>query len=281
MSTSQLQANEIRELQKMGQQALLHSRKVILNYFQQSVTVEWKADATPVTIADKKAEEVLREFFSKQGGFGFIGEEWGKQRADSSELYWIMDPIDGTKSFIHGVPLFGTLLALYHGNTPILGFIDMPALQSCIWAGHGQGAFLDNMPIQASGVNKIEEALVLSGTLNTIEHKGYEAGWKKLRHSAKLYRGWGDCYGYYLVASGRAEVMFDPVVSVWDVAPMPVIFSECGGKFSTLQGNETILDIQELFTGSEEDTKVKADTLTGLATNHALYSQALLNITGQ
>lgn len=212
----------------------------ILKHFQSSLAVEWKADSTPVTIADKKSEELIRSFAQKETPeFGFIGEEFGMENPNA-EYKWVLDPIDGTKSFIYGVPLFGTLIAILKNGVPIAGLIQLPALNSKIWAVQGGGAFLDGNKIQVSKVSELSDALVLSGTLNTMESKGYGDWFASIRKNAKLYRGWGDCYGYYLVASGKAEVMADPVVSLWDIAPYPVIFSEAGGHFSTINGETSL-----------------------------------------
>ncbi|MDR2732717.1 MAG: hypothetical protein LBB36_05810, partial [Fibromonadaceae bacterium] len=213
----------------------------ILKHWQTSLNVEWKADATPVTIADKKAEELVRNFAQKETPeFGFIGEEFGQENP-SAEYQWVLDPIDGTKSFIYGVPLFGTIIAILKKGVPVAGLIQLPALNSKIWATAGGGAFSgDGVPVKASNVCELKDSLVLSGTINTMESKGYGEWFANIRKNAKLYRGWGDCYGYYLVACGRAEIMADPMVSLWDIAPYPLIFAEAGGTFSTLKGEKSL-----------------------------------------
>ena len=266
---------ELQNLEEIAKQGLSLAREYILSHFQNhNLSVEWKADATPVTIADKGAEEKMREFFSKElPGCGFVGEEFGftDGSGENGDLFWIMDPIDGTKSFIHGVPLFGTLLSLQrktgeNSSESLFGAIDMCALNSQISALKGQGAFLDGKKIEVSSTQALDSSLVLSGTLNTMEDLGYGEQFKNLRHSSRLYRGWGDCYGYYLVATGRAEVMVDPVVSSWDIAPMSLIFEESGGKFSTIRGEE------ELFFLSGDMTP---DKYTGVASNGILHPEVL------
>jgi myo-inositol-1(or 4)-monophosphatase len=213
----------------------------ILKHSKTALNVEWKADATPVTIADKKAEELVRGFAQKETPeFGFIGEEFGHENPDA-EYQWSLDPIDGTKSFIYGVPLFGTVIAILRKGTPIAGLIQLPALNSKIWATEGGGAFADDgRYVKVSNVGELENSLVLSGTINTIESRGYGEWFAGIRKNAKLYRGWGDCFGYYLVACGKAEIMADPVVSLWDIAPYPLIFAEAGGAFSTLKGEKSL-----------------------------------------
>ena len=213
----------------------------ILKHWKTALNVEWKADATPVTIADKKTEELVRNFAQKETPeFGFIGEEFGQENP-GAQYQWVLDPIDGTKSFIYGVPLFGTLVAILKKGVAVAGLIQLPALNCKIWAAAGSGAFADEgRPIKVSDVEELKDSLVLSGTINTMESKGYGRWFEGIRKNARLYRGWGDCFGYYLVACGKAEIMADPVVSLWDIAPYPLIFAEAGGSFSTLKGEKSL-----------------------------------------
>ena len=257
------------ELLKIALKTAELAEENILKYYQNDVGVEWKADKTPVTIADKGTEELAREFWAKETpGFGVIGEEFGIESPDA-EYQWVIDPIDGTKSFIHGVPLFGTLIGLWHKNIPIASVIRLPAMKSAVWAVNGGGAFLDGREVRASKVSQLSDALVLSGTVNTMEDKGLGEGFTKLRRSARLHRGWGDCYGYYLVAAGRAEIMVDPVVSLWDIAPFPLLMKEAGGKFSTIDGKT------ELFDANGKPTAPIYEGFTSIATNGLLHDVAL------
>ena len=262
-------APENLELLKIALKTAELAEENILKFYQNDVGVEWKADKTPVTIADKGTEELARKFWAKETpGFGVIGEEFGIESPDA-EYQWVIDPIDGTKSFIHGVPLFGTLIALYHKNVPIASVIRLPAMKSAVWAVNGGGAFLDGREVRASKVSQLSDALVLSGTVNTMEDKGFGEGFTKLRRSARLHRGWGDCYGYYLVAAGRAEIMVDPVVSLWDIAPFPLLMKEAGGKFSTIDGKT------ELFDANGKPTSPIYEGFTSIATNGILHDVAL------
>ena len=257
------------ELLKIALKTAELAEENILKFYQNDVGVEWKADKTPVTIADKGTEELARKFWAKETpGFGVIGEEFGIESPDA-EYQWVIDPIDGTKSFIHGVPLFGTLIGLYHKNGPIASVIRLPAMKSAVWAVNGGGAFLDGREVRASKVSQLSDALVLSGTVNTMEDKGFGEGFTKLRRSARLHRGWGDCYGYYLVAAGRAEIMVDPVVSLWDIAPFPLLMKEAGGKFSTIDGKT------ELFDVNGKPTAPIYEGFTSIATNGLLHDAAL------
>ena len=262
-------APENLELLKIALKTAELAEENILKFYQNDVGVEWKADKTPVTIADKGTEELARKFWAKETpGFGVIGEEFGIESPDA-EYQWVIDPIDGTKSFIHGVPLFGTLIGLYHKNVPIASVIRLPAMKSAVWAVNGGGAFLDGREVRASKVSQLSDALVLSGTVNTMEDKGFGEGFTKLRRSARLHRGWGDCYGYYLVAAGRAEIMVDPVVSLWDIAPFPLLMKETGGKFSTIDCKT------ELFDVNGKPTAPIYEGFTSIATNGLLHDVAL------
>ena len=260
---------ENQELLKIALKTAELAQANILKYYQADVGVEWKADNTPVTIADKSTEEVARMFWAKETpGFGVIGEEFGIESPDA-EYQWVIDPIDGTKSFVHGVPLFGTLIALYKRNVPVCSVIRIPAMNTAVWAVNGGGAFLDGKPCHCSKTAALKDATVLSGTVNTMETKGFGEGFTQLRRSAKLYRGWGDCYGYYLVTAGRADIMLDPVVSLWDIAPFPLRLQEAGGKFSTIDGKT------ELFDASGKPTAPIYEGFTSIATNGLLHEEVL------
>ncbi len=216
------------------------SRTLILKHFGSGMQVEWKGDNTPVTLADRAAEEALRERIAKETpDYAVLGEEFG-DTPGSSRREWVIDPIDGTKAFIHGVPLFGTLIALLEDGLPILGIIDLPALGERVHATLGGGCFRNGSPCRVSSVERLEEALILDGSPATMERMGYGGAWGRLRERARLHRGWGDCYGHFLVATGSAEVMADPVVELWDIAPLAVIIPEAGGRFTSFAGNHSI-----------------------------------------
>ncbi len=238
------------------------ARRIVLSHFETGVAVDWKPDASPVTRADKETEEHVRARLLKEApGDGIIGEEFGTE--GGTRRQWVIDPIDGTKSFIHGVPLFGTLLALLVDGEAKVGVIDMPALGKRIYAAEAGGAYLDGHPCRVSAVDQVEQALLLDGCATTVERHGLGEPWRKLRERARIHRGWGDCYGHFLVACGRAEVMMDPVVEIWDVAPLGVILPEAGGRFSNLQG-----------TG---DLRVRS----GLSSNGRLHSMVLDSLGGR
>ncbi|MEO7424808.1 MAG: inositol monophosphatase family protein [Fibrobacteria bacterium] len=231
-----------REETELALHMAAEAKKIILAYFQTGLQVESKSDNSPVTIADRKSEEAIRAIMDKHTpGYGIIGEEFGT-RTGTSDREWVIDPIDGTKAFIHGVPLFGTLLALLEKGKPVVGVIALPALGHVLHASLGEGASLDGMPCRVSAVGSIEDALLLDGSIGTMERLGHGPAWAAMRARAKLHRGWGDCYGHFLVATGRAEAMVDPIVSIWDIAPMAIILPEAGGRFTSLAGSDSITE---------------------------------------
>lgn len=259
----------IKELEKLGLGALEVSREVILKYWGTDLEIELKGDDTPVTIADTSAERAVREWVKGQmPEAGFVGEEYGVENPDA-DYQWVIDPIDGTKSFMRGVPLFGTLLAIYYKGKCVFGAIDLPALGNTLHAIDGGGAWLDGKSTKVSTTKTLGESLLLTGTVNTFDETEYGPGFHKLRKQFGLHRGWGDAYGYFLVACGRADAMLDPIVSLWDVAPFPVIFREAGGNWSDLSGESQILE--SLQNGGE----LGSDDRTSLASNGLIHSEVL------
>jgi myo-inositol-1(or 4)-monophosphatase len=237
------------------------SRRILRGHFGSGMAVEWKGDNTPVTRADRETEEALRgRMATVTPGYGVIGEEFGRA-AGTSGREWVVDPIDGTKAFIHGVPLFGTLIALLEDGAPVLGVIDLPALGERVWAARGSGCHRNGKPCRVSAVSRLEEALILDGSISTMERLGYGPAWGALRARARLHRGWGDCYGHFLVATGAAEVRAAPVVEIWVIAPMAVILPEAGGRFTSFGGGESIRD------------------RSGLSTNGLLHDEVLKELT--
>ncbi len=200
-----------------------------------AVAVETKSDASPVTEADRGAEQMMRERIAKQfPAHGVIGEEFGPERGDA-EFVWVLDPIDGTKSFITGVPLFGTLIALLKDGQPVLGAIHQPILRE-LMIGDGATTTLNGRPVKCRATTRIEDATVLtSDTLNLAKYQNGPAC-DRLVSRAKLYRTWADCYGYLLVASGRADVSLDPIMNPWDIAALVPVIRGAGGVITDWKG---------------------------------------------
>lgn len=220
--------------------AVWQAGRITLGYFQTGVRVKRKADNSPLTIADQQAEQSLRRLIqARWPDHGILGEEYGRSDTDSPYT-WIIDPIDGTKSFISGVPLYATLLALLAGEEAILGIAHFPALNETVYAVKGGGAFYNGRRAQVSAVTKLEDAVLLSSELNYFEPAGKQAAWQRLCQATYIQRTWGDAYGYALVATGRAEIMVDADMKLWDCAPWRVILEEAGGSFTDWRGQATI-----------------------------------------
>ena len=199
------------------------------------LAVETKADASPVTAADRGAEELMRARIAKKfPAHGIIGEEFGTERADA-EFVWVLDPIDGTKSFITGVPLWGTLIALLHRGQPVLGAIHQPILKQLV-VGDGTTTTFNGHTVHTRRCTRVEDATLLtSDPLNPAKHQN-GAAFDALARRAKLVRTWGDCYGYLLVTSGQADAMLDPIMNPWDIAALVPIIRGAGGVITDWRG---------------------------------------------
>lgn len=210
--------------------------RVALGHYQTGIAAAAKDDASPVTEADRAAERLLRELIeSRFPSDGILGEEYGALRA-AADRRWIVDPIDGTRSFIRGMPLFGCLVALEEQGKPVVGVMHFPALAETVYAAVGEGCWWNGRAARVSAVEALTDALVLTTDVENIEAEGRAAGWDRLRRAAGTVRTWGDCYGHALVATGRAEAMLDPVMSVWDAAALQPVIEEAGGVFTDWNG---------------------------------------------
>ena len=215
-----------------GDHALSHFRSA-------GLAVDVKGDGSPVTIADRGAEQVAREWIMQRfPKDGILGEEFGTHLPDARRR-WIVDPIDGTKSFVRGVPLWGTLVALCEGETVLAGAIYAPATRELVVAAPGRGAWLDGARCRVSDVDSLAAATLLTTDDRFPEHPDRRARFAALSASVGVSRGWGDCYGYLLVATGRAEAMVDDIVSPWDAAALLPVITEAGGSFTSWAGVAT------------------------------------------
>ena len=213
------------------------SSEIIKKYFRTSVSVENKLDSSPVTIADKLAEEKMREIIAKEfPSHGIIGEEFGKQNADA-EYVWVLDPIDGTKSFISGALSLGTLIALLKNGKPTIGVINHPILNEFL-IGDNQKCLLNGSKVEMRNCSSINQATLLTTDHLNIGKYQNQNKFDELTKKVKLYRNWGDCYGYYLLATGFADIMIDPIMSVWDSMALIPIINGAGGMITDYQGND-------------------------------------------
>jgi len=213
-----------------GDRILLHSRS--------GFSVDAKSDGTPVTIADREAETLIRKQLQQEfPQHGLLGEEHGALNP-GAHVQWIVDPIDGTKSFVHGVPLYGVLIGVEVAGEPMVGVAYLPALDDMVVAAKGEGCWWNGHKASVSDTRHMDEAVVLTTSLGWALDSA--SGFRDLVSEARFSRTWGDCYGHVLVATGRADVMVDPVLARWDAGPLLTILSEAGGRFTDLGGVETV-----------------------------------------
>lgn len=207
-----------------------------LAHFQVGTAVDLKADSSPITIADRNAERIIRE--SIENVFpdeGILGEEEGETGGQDDR--WVVDPIDGTKSFISGVPLYATLLAFEKAGEVEIGVCYFPALNELVYAEKGKGAFWNGRPCRVSDRETLDGAVIASGSTTSMGKYGRLDGFLRVEKRALASRTWGDAYGHTLVATGRVDAMIDPIVAHWDIAAMSIIVREAGGTFTDFQGN--------------------------------------------
>jgi histidinol-phosphatase len=228
-----------------------------MEWFQSStLVIDRKGDGTPVTEADRAAERFLREEIARRYPDDAIVGEEEDDREGTSGREWIIDPIDGTKAFTHGVPLFCNLLAVNDEHGPAIGVINMPALGETVYAGRGLGCFDNGQPARVSDRAKLSGSYLSSCGWDHWPVDAFLA----VRGAGFQLRTWGDGYGYALVATGRIEAMIDPEVALWDVAPMPVILAEAGGRFTDFAG------------------AIDPATGTGVATNGHIHDEVLARL---
>jgi histidinol-phosphatase len=240
-----MSSHELAARLELARRAALEAGKLTLEYFRsETLAVELKLDRSPVTVADREAEQLLRrEIAAAFSDDAILGEEF-PEKPGTSGWRWILDPIDGTKSFIRGVPLYGTMVGVEHEGRSAAGVVFIPALDECMYASMGQGAWYQaggSAPrrAQVSARGKLSEALLCASDTRIAATQRARA-YARLQQAVAVSRTWGDCYGYLLVATGRAEVMIDPVMNVWDAAAIQPIVLEAGGTFTDWQGRETI-----------------------------------------
>lgn len=227
--------SELGELLNIARRASDVARGVIMPLYESTLAVELKADRTPVTVADRGAEEAIRAFLQREcPSHAILGEEFGETPGDG-RYRWILDPIDGTKSFIHHVPLWGTLIALERDGSPVVGVIACHAAGETASAATGEGAWLDGKRMHVSTVSSLVDATVCTTSFSRML-SAHPTVLSALSGHVRLLRGWGDCYGYLMVAAGRAEVMLDPEMNIWDAAALYPIVSEAGGRITRWDG---------------------------------------------
>ncbi len=215
--------------------------RLTLAYFGTGVKTDFKDDDTPVTIADHKAEEFIRaRIEAKYPNHAIVGEEFGEKEAVGQSHRWIIDPIDGTKSFMRGVPLYAVLIGLEIEGRCEVGAAYFPALDEMVSAASGEGCWWNGRRAQVADTNSLERSIVSFTDAASFEKYGRAEAWQHIQQASYHRVGWSDAYGHMLVATGRLELMLDPIMNPWDCAPFPAILREAGGYFGDWSGNETI-----------------------------------------
>ena len=228
--------------------------EVIRHYYKSNLKVSVKQDQTPVTVADIETEQKIKEvILGAYPDHGFYGEETGKTNLDA-EYIWLIDPIDGTKSFIRETPFFSTQIALMRNDELILGVSNGVMFDELAWASRDEGAFLNDMPISVSNNKSLEAASLSIGNIGSLV--GDPVAWaavSQLMQSVNRTRGYGDFYHYHLLASGKIDLVVESDVSILDIAALSVIVTEAGGMFTDLDGNRPILDTTSVLAANCAD----------------------------
>lgn len=252
-----MHSSEKKELLNFAIFLAKQSGALTLNYFRSSLKIDRKDDQSPVTIADRNAEKWMRSQIQETyPQHGIIGEEYGTI-GENRSIKWILDPIDGTHSFVHGIPLYTTLIAVTIDDKPEIGVIYAPFTDELCEAATGMGTRYNGKSCKVSETETLRRATLLSTDITTIIKEGLEEPFNSLLDNVYLHRTWGDAYGHMMVASGRADIMFDPVLSIWDAAPLLPVLQEAGGHFFDFNGTPTI------------------DSGQGISCNHLLKDKVL------
>ncbi len=235
-----MNVSELEQLLDFAVQVAGEAGDLTTRYFKQSIAAERKGDNSFVTIADREAERHIRSRIEKAfPDDGILGEE-EDERPSKSGRRWIIDPIDGTYSFVHGAPLYAVLLAVEINGESVVGVVNLPALKEMAYAAKGLGCFLNGEPARVSATRSLDESLLLGTDFGTCAEHGFAEACERLQQRAEARRTWGDAYGHVLVATGRAEIMLDPIMNVWDCAALAPIVEEAGGTFTNWRGEKTI-----------------------------------------
>jgi histidinol-phosphatase len=220
--------------------------ELTLDYFRRSdLKVEQKADNSPVTVADREAERMIRQMIASEfPDDGILGEEMPETVGDTA-YRWILDPIDGTKSFVSGVPLYANLVGVETGDRSAIGVINIPALGECVYAAVGQGAWYEMgdaapVPARVAEHRRLADGLFVTSEIDCFRERNALDAFLSMERAARVTRTWGDAYGYLLVATGRALAMVDAIVSLWDIAAIQPVIEEAGGRLTDWQGNQSI-----------------------------------------
>jgi histidinol-phosphatase len=238
-SSENISTEELKELLEFAVYLGQVAGEITLRYFRKGPETNTKADGSFVTIADREAEaDLRRRLVERFPNDGILGEEEGETKGRSGRR-WVLDPIDGTFAFVHGVPFYGVLIGLEIDGEMSVGVVNLPALEEIVYAAAGLGCFWNGKPARVSSTTKLDESLLLSTDFLASARYGFGAATEALQRRAKTSRTWGDCFGHVMVATGRADVMLDPVMNLWDCAALLPIVEEAGGTFTDWRGVKT------------------------------------------
>jgi len=233
-------SEETRTLLDFATELALAAGALTLRYYGGIIEYDAKGDGSPVTVADREAEKLIRQRVAATfPDHGVLGEEFGESNP-GARVRWILDPIDATRSFMRGVPLYGVLIGIEVEGEAVVGVAHYPPLRETVAAASGLGCTWNGAPCSVSPVSSLEGAVVLTTDVERILSRPEGAGWRRLQQRCAFSRTWGDCYGHALVATGRAEVMVDPIMNPWDAGPFLTIITEAGGRFTTREGEATV-----------------------------------------
>ena len=233
-------AETLSALREFAAELAWQAGKLTLRYFQTDLTPELKSDQSPVTVADREAERLMRQLIeARYPQHSILGEEEGETRPGAA-FRWILDPIDGTKSFVRGAPLYAVLVGLEREGQTVVGAVNIPALGDFLHAARGEGCLWNGRRARVSGVDRLDQALLLCTDAESMARFGRAEAYRRLVAATKMQRTWGDAYGYVLVATGRAEIMLDPQMSPWDCAALLPVLQEAGGSFTDWRGVATV-----------------------------------------
>lgn len=237
----------MKDLLAVALQAAKSARELILSYYNGDFEIEIKADQTPVTVADRGAEQIIRNTINAAfPGHGIFGEEYGADSSNSDYL-WLIDPIDGTKSFVKRYGMFSTQIALMHKGELILGVSCAPAMDELVWATRGGGAFNAEGQLHISQVNSINQASISTGNIQSLAAGKRWAALGRILANTNRTRGYGDYYHYHRLAAGQLDAVIESDVNILDIAALYVIVTEAGGRFTDLDGRKPDLDTRSVL----------------------------------
>lgn len=231
---------DLHSLREFATELAWQAGRVTMRYFQTGVTADLKSDDSPVTIADRQSERLMREMIEERyPHHSILGEEEGETRPGAS-FRWILDPIDGTKSFVAGVPMYAVLVGLEREGVPVVGAVAIPPSGEMLTAATGQGCLWNGRVARASNTRDLSQAVISTTDFQDMYRTGKGEAFDRICRHSRMVRGWGDAYGHVLVATGRIDVMLDALMSPWDCAALVPVLQEAGATFTDWQGNSTI-----------------------------------------